>query len=89
MQSDEFEPVNIGPAHEVSIRDLIKAISKIAGKQVISRFGAGPTGVSKICSDNRFIRTQLQWEPQITVDEGLQMVYPWIEKQVLDKQQAA
>lgn len=72
------EPINIGPAHEVSIRDLIKAISDIAGNKVFCKFGDGPSGVSKICSDNGRIKRMLGWEPSIPIEEGLKTVYPWI-----------
>jgi len=72
------QPINIGPSHEVSIRDLIQVISTIAGKKVFCKFGDGPTGVSKICSDNGRIRQVLGWEPEIPIEEGLKTVYPWI-----------
>lgn len=76
------EPLNIGPTHEVTIRDLIKAISRQASKSVFSKFGDGPSGVSKICSDNRRILEKLKWEPQITIEQGLETVYPWVKEQV-------
>ena len=72
------DPVNIGPEHEVSIRDLIKAISDVAGKKVFCKFGDGPSGVGKICSDNGRIRRMLGWEPSIPIEEGLKTVYPWV-----------
>lgn len=81
------EPLNIGPAHEVTIRDLIRAISRQAGKTVFSKFGDGPTGVSKICSDNTLIRARLKWEPEITIEQGLETTYPWIKEQVDKPQQ--
>lgn len=77
-------PVNIGPAQEVTIRDLVRQIEKVASKNVFCRFGQGETGVSRICSDNKWIRERLHWEPSITIEEGLKTVYPWVEKQVLD-----
>ena len=87
MQSDVKIPVNIGPAHEVSIRDLVQAIRRQASKSVMIKFGGGPSGVSKICSDNTLIRNVLGWEPQITIEQGLETIYPWIEKMVLDRKQ--
>ena len=78
-------PMNIGPAQETTIRDLIKAISSEAGKDVFCKFGGGPTGVSKICSDNTLIKQTLHWEPQITIEQGLETAYDWVEQQVLDK----
>lgn len=80
-------PLNIGPAHEVSIRDLVQAIRRQASKSLLLKFGEGPSGVSKICSDNTLIRGVLDWEPQITIEQGLETIYPWIEKQVLDRKQ--
>ena len=76
------DPVNIGPAHEVSIRDLLKAISDVAGKKMFCKFGDGPSGVSKICSDNGRIRRMLGWEPTVTIEEGLKTVFPWVKEQV-------
>ena len=86
MQSDIEVPVNIGPQQEVTIRDLVNTISRIAGKHVFMRFGDGPTGVSKICSDNALIRKELHWEPSITVEQGLATVYPWVQEQLLTSQ---
>ncbi|MDE2099029.1 MAG: NAD-dependent epimerase/dehydratase family protein [Patescibacteria group bacterium] len=82
MQSDVKHPVNIGPSHEVSIRDLVAVIGKVARKNVMCKFGAGPKGVSKICSDNITIHRLLGWEPKIPIEEGLKIVFPWIQKQV-------
>ena len=76
------DPVNIGPAHEVSIRDLLKAISDVAGKKMFCKFGDGPSGVSKICSDNGRIRRMLGWEPTVPIEEGLKTVFPWVKEQV-------
>lgn len=76
------EPLNIGPSQETTIRDLIKLISGVAGKQVFCKFGGGPGGVTKICSDNKRIREKLHWEPGVTIEEGLQTVYPWVKSQV-------
>ena len=87
MNSHFTQPLNIGPAHEVSIRDLVQAIRRQASKSLLLKFGEGPSGVSKICSDNALIRLALDWEPQITIEQGLETIYPWIEKMVLDRKQ--
>lgn len=87
MNSSFTQPVNIGPAHEVSIRDLVQAIRRQASKSILIKFGDGPSGVPKICSDNTLIRKALEWEPQIAIEQGLETIYPWIEKQVLDRKQ--
>src|ERR1017187_776977 len=83
MQAEVQAPLNIGPQHEVSIRDLIRAICKVANKNVFLVFGDGPVGVSRICSDNTQSRLVLGWEPQIDIETGLEQVYPWVANQVL------
>ena len=88
MDTGAQTPINIGPSSEVTIRDLIKTISDIAGKTVMTRFTDGPVGVSHICSDNTIAKLALGWEPSITVEEGLKTVYPWVKEQV-DKAKAA
>ena len=84
MQSGDNLPLNIGPQQEVSIAELVRAISAVAGKTVFCDYGGGLTGVSHICSDNTEIRKVLGWEPTTTIQEGLKIAYPWVEKQVLD-----
>jgi nucleoside-diphosphate-sugar epimerase len=36
-------------------------------------------------SDNTRLREVLKWEPQLTLEEGLQHTYTWIEQQVSQK----
>ena len=85
MHSDIKRPVNIGPAQEVTIDELLSAICSVAGKKVFRSYDHGsPSGVSKICADNTLIRAALGWEPEITIEQGLATVFPWIEKMVLD-----
>ena len=79
------EPLNIGTSHDVTIRDLVKAISRQAGKHVFCKFVDGPVGVSHICSDNTLVKAKLGWEPSIDIEKGLAQVYPWIKQMVLDK----
>lgn len=90
MQSPADPLLNIGPQFEVTIRDLINAIRRIANKRVFCSFDSeAPTGMRRICSDNTAIRQVLGWEPKITIEQGLQTVYPWIEKLVLDRRKSA
>jgi nucleoside-diphosphate-sugar epimerase len=39
-------------------------------------------------SDNTQLRKVLNWEPQISLEEGLRRTYNWIEKQVAEKLKA-
>jgi GDP-D-mannose 3',5'-epimerase len=42
-------------------------------------------GVRGRNSDNTRLREVLQWEPQISLEEGLRRTYTWIEQQVANK----
>jgi GDP-D-mannose 3', 5'-epimerase len=83
MQSDYPEPLNLGTEEMVTINQLARLVMEVAGKQgVTMRHVAGPQGVRGRNSDNSRLRRVLGWEPRITLAEGLQPTYQWIEKQV-------
>jgi GDP-D-mannose 3',5'-epimerase len=42
----------------------------------------GPQGVRGRNSDNSRLREVLGWEPEISLEEGLEPTYRWIEEQV-------
>ena len=42
----------------------------------------GPQGVRGRNSDNTRLRQVLGWEPSVTLEEGLERTYSWIEAQV-------
>jgi GDP-D-mannose 3',5'-epimerase len=84
MASDYIEPINIGTSELVSINDLIDVISKVADiKDPIERtYIVGPEGVRGRNSDNTRIRHVLEWEPSISLADGIAKVYPWIVSQM-------
>jgi GDP-D-mannose 3', 5'-epimerase len=83
MQSDYTEPLNLGSEEMVSINELARMILKMAGKDDITvRHVAGPQGVRGRNSDNRRLRAVLGWEPTITLRQGLEPTYRWIDKQL-------
>jgi nucleoside-diphosphate-sugar epimerase len=83
MQSDYDRPLNLGTDHMVSINELAQIIIRISGKHDLElRHVEGPQGVRGRNSDNTRLRDILGWEPAITLEEGLEPTYRWIEKQV-------
>jgi len=78
MLSNVNEPVNIGNPHEHSILDLtnkIKAITKSSSKIV---FMPLPEDDPKTrCPDITKAKTLLNWQPSISVDEGLKKTIDW------------
>ncbi len=83
VQSDFTGPVNIGSEEMVSINELSKIVSEVAGK-VITRVHKldGPLGVKARNSNNNLIREKLDWDYTMTLREGISRTYKWINEQV-------
>ncbi len=82
MQSDFAEPLNLGQDRMVTINELADMIARIAGIDIVKKHIAGPTGVRGRNSDNTLLREVLDWEPRISLEQGLAKTYAWIERQV-------
>lgn len=82
MQSDYGEPLNLGQDRLVSINELADMIAEIAGIEIRKVHVAGPQGVRGRNSDNTRLRQVLDWEPRVSLEDGLRRTYEWIESQV-------
>jgi nucleoside-diphosphate-sugar epimerase len=84
MNSDYTEPLNLGQDRLISIDELVDIVSGIAGKAVKKVYDLSkPQGVRGRNSDNTKLREVLNWEPNISLEEGLRRTYEWIESQVV------
>ena len=82
MRSDWHDPLNLGQDRMVTINELADMISKIAGYKIRKKHVPGPQGVRGRNSDNTLLREVLQWEPRVSLEEGLRITYEWVEEQV-------
>jgi len=83
MKSNFMEPINIGSEEMVSINELIDIVAEIANKQVKKKYKLdAPTGVRGRNSDNRLIRSVLNWDFEISLRSGLKETYFWIDDQL-------
>lgn len=82
MQSDYSQPLNLGQDRLVTINQLADIVAGIAGIRIGKKHVPGPQGVRGRNSDNTRLRQVLGWEPEISLEEGLARLYPWIEEQV-------
>jgi len=81
-------PYNIGSDEMVTINQLAELAMDIAGKKLTMNHIPGPLGVRGRNSDNRLIKSELQWAPSQSLRTGLEKTYAWVEAQVLRKQGA-
>ena len=78
MNSDYREPVNIGSEEMVSINTLAQTIINISNKSIKIKNIDGPQGVRGRNSDNKLVYEKTGWKPSITLREGLEHTYKWI-----------
>lgn len=83
MESDYDKPLNIGSDRLVTIDELADIIIKISGKKNTKKYNhSAPQGVRGRNADLTLIKKVLGWEPQISLEEGLERTYKWIGEQV-------
>jgi GDP-D-mannose 3', 5'-epimerase len=86
MASDYNQPVNIGSDRLVSINELAAIITKISGKKITATHNpSAPQGVRGRNADLTLVKEVLKWQPGVSLEEGLEETYKWIEEQVRKK----
>lgn len=83
MESDFGDPVNLGSDRLVTINQLVDLVEAIAGVKLKRTYNlSAPMGVRGRNSDNTLLRKVLAWEPQTSLEDGLEKTYRWIFDQV-------
>ncbi|MCM8781618.1 MAG: NAD-dependent epimerase/dehydratase family protein [Candidatus Omnitrophica bacterium] len=83
MQSHWHKPINLGQDRLISIDELVDIVAKIAGKKINKRYDlTRPQGVRGRNADITLIKKVLNWEPKVSLEEGLEITYKWIYEQV-------
>ena len=78
MDSDFIGPVNIGSEEMVTINQLVDTAAKVAGKNIDKKHIDGPLGGRGRKSNNALIRKELDWDYEMTLEEGIRKTYNWI-----------
>ncbi|MEM1040941.1 MAG: NAD-dependent epimerase/dehydratase family protein [Pseudomonadota bacterium] len=81
-RSDFEGPVNIGSDEMIAMNALASMVMDLSGKSLTIRNVAGPTGVRGRNSDNALIHKRLGWSPSVSLREGMEKTYAWIEGRV-------
>jgi dTDP-glucose 4,6-dehydratase len=78
MQSGIHDPVNLGNPFEMTLLELAKRITRLAGSESPIVFQPLPIDDPKIRQpDISRARALLGWEPRVDVDEGLRRTIEW------------
>lgn len=79
MRSEHREPINLGQDRMISVNELVDIVAQIAGKKIGKRYDlTKPQGVRGRNSDNTRLREVLNWEPTVSLEDGLTTTYHWI-----------
>lgn len=82
VQSDFQGPINIGSEEMVTINRLVDIVCQVANKKIKVNHIDGPTGVRGRNSDNTLIKNKLGWNYEMTLAQGIEKTYKWIESQI-------
>ena len=78
MRSEFHDPLNLGQDRMVTINELADMVAQIAGVKIAKKHVPGPMGVRGRNSDNTLLRKVLEWEPEISLEQGLARTYTWM-----------
>ncbi len=85
LHADHTGPMNIGNPHEVTILRLAETIAKLAGSGSDVRYVERPVDDPEVrCPDIGLARRVLGWEPQVSLEDGLQRTIDWARTEWLD-----
>ena len=86
-KNDKFngESINIGMQEEISVKDLVNKISKIANKKVEveidnQRVRPDKSEVDRLLCDNSKLVKNSNWKPIYNIDTGLKETINWIDQ---------
>jgi GDP-D-mannose 3',5'-epimerase len=82
MESDYHDPLQLGSDRLVTINQLVDIIAAIAGVEVAKKHIEGPQGVRGRNADLTLAREVLGWTPEVSLEDGIEETYWWIEGQV-------
>ena len=83
MESDYDKPINIGSDRLISINDLADMTIKFSGKKIAKTYNlSAPQGVRGRNADLTLVKNVLNWEPKVSLEDGMAKTYKWIQQQI-------
>jgi nucleoside-diphosphate-sugar epimerase len=80
MNSDVLDPINLGSSELTTINGLVDIVESIGGIKLERSYKLdAPKGVNGRNSDNTMILDRLGWAPGISLRDGMERTYRWIE----------
>lgn len=85
-QTQKFGLYNVGLGSSISVKGLVKKIIEHAGKDIVIEHDLSkPTIPTKLSLDCTKAKTELGWEPKVSLDEGIVKTLNWYKQNVTIK----
>jgi dTDP-glucose 4,6-dehydratase len=77
------EVVNVGSGSEVSIREIVRMVGEIVGRELVvegdeQRLRPEKSEVSRLHSDSSKAQRLAGWQPEVSLEEGLRRTTGWV-----------
>ena len=83
MESGHDSPINVGSDRLISIDALADIIIRASGKKISKTYDlSAPEGVRGRNADLTLVSSVLGWDPQVSLEDGLERTYRWISMMV-------
>jgi GDP-D-mannose 3',5'-epimerase len=83
MESNHTRPINIGSDRLVTVDELADIIIRISGKKIAKKYDlTAIQGVRGRNADLTLVKKVLHWEPKVSLEDGLEKTYKWIEMMI-------
>ncbi|PYJ18853.1 MAG: GDP-fucose synthetase [Verrucomicrobia bacterium] len=74
----QADPLNIGSSEEITIKDLVRLIARLAGKNLQIEFDTTkPCGAVRRCPDISKATRLIGYYPKVTMEKGLKQTIDW------------
>jgi nucleoside-diphosphate-sugar epimerase len=74
----EADALNIGTSEEIKIKDLVRLIVRLSGKNLEIKFDASkPSGAARRCPNISKPQRLIGYQPKVRMEEGLQKTMDW------------
>jgi nucleoside-diphosphate-sugar epimerase len=74
----EADALNIGTSEEIEIKDLVRLIVRLSGKNIQIEFDTTkPSGAERRCPDISKAERLIGYRPKVRMEEGLQKTMDW------------
>lgn len=85
-QKNKFELYNVGCGEGISVKDLVKKIIKVSGKNINIDYDLSKPNIkTKLRLDITKAKETLGWSPKTSLDEGIQKTIEWYKANIAKK----